>query len=216
MDMKKIGRIVLPLVAVMLSGCMRVGLNVELRKDGTASLTARYGMSTEYATEEDFEDDDGETIRFTVDGRDYVGKEETEEYESYDKLNAALTELSEDGTALFTSSDAKMEKGFFTTKYVFDATSASLADEDELEGTGQDISQLIAVDMTLRMPGKAKNVTNGTIQDDGSVKFDFLADKANVFHAESTELNVVNVLICAAAAVIIIAVIAVIATRKKN
>ena len=52
--MKKLAKIILPLVAVILSGCMRVGVEVEVRKDGTAGLTARYGMSTAYASEDDF------------------------------------------------------------------------------------------------------------------------------------------------------------------
>ncbi len=207
--MNRLRMLILPLTAVLLAGCMRVGVDVELRRDGTASVVARYGMMAEYASEDDFRKDGHEPIHFTAGGDDYIGYEEKDEFQSYDELNKELVSLSEDGTSLFKTANASMKKGLFTTKYVFDATSAPLTDD------GEDISALIVVDFSLRMPGTPKNVEGGEILEDGSVRFIFMPDIDNHFHAESSELNVVNVLI-AVAVVIIAAMAAGIVISKRN
>ncbi|MBQ5311748.1 MAG: hypothetical protein ILP19_06870, partial [Oscillospiraceae bacterium] len=211
--MKRIGKILLHIIAVVLSGCMRVNLEVEMRKDGTTAMTARYGMDTAYASDEDFGEDGREPIHFTVDGTEYVGYEEKEEYQTYEELTKSLTELNDDGTSLFTSTDIRQEKGLFATKYIFDAASAPLVGDS---GEYGEISKIIVVDFTLKMPGKVKNVTGGEILEDGTVKFLFAPEAGNTFHAESSVPNVISILIAAGIAIAIIAAVLAVTSKKRD
>lgn len=202
------------LIAAGLSGCMRIGVGVEMKKDGTASLSAMYAMSAEYCTEEDFSDSEYEVQTFNIDGKDYIGYQMSENYGSYEELSSELTALSEDGTSLFTSAKAEKKGSLFVSTYTFDAVMPALMGDDSGEYTGM-ASEMIAVDFTLKMPGTIKYCEGGTIGDDGSITFNVDPAKECTFSCESTEVNFASIFIVVGVVIVVIGVIAV-AAKKKN
>ena len=202
------------LAAAMLSGCMYIGVGVELKSNGTGSVFASYGMSAEYCTEEDFADSEYEIKRFNVGGKEYIGYEISEDYSSYDELSAELTSLSEDGTNLFTSAKAQKKGGLFTSKYTFDAVMPPLMGEDSGEYAGM-AAEMITIDFTLRMPGTVKYCEGGNLNDDGSISFIVDPSKENTYSVESSEVNFVNIFIALGAVLVLIAVITIV-SKKKN
>lgn len=203
------------LAAAMLSGCMYIGVGVELRKDGTGSVFASYGMSSEYCTEEDFADSEYEIKRFNVGGKEYIGYDISEEYSSYEELSKELTSLSEDGTSLFTSAKAEKKGNFFVSKYTFDAVMPPLLGDDAGEYAGM-ASDMITVDFTLRMPGTVKYCEGGNINDDGSISFIVDPSAECTYSVESSELNFANIFIALGAVLVIIAVVIVVSRKKKS
>ncbi len=213
---KKLGAALCGIImAAGLSGCMRIGVGVEMKSNGTASLSAMYAMSSDYCTEEDFADEGHEVKTFTIDGQDYIGYEYTEDYGSYEELSANLTTLSEDGTSLFTSAKAEKKGGLFTSVYTFDAVMPPLLGDDAAE-YGDMASSMIAVDFTMKMPGAVKYCEGGTINDDGSIRFTVDPAKECTFSCESSELNFVNIFIIIAVVIVVIGIIIVTASKKKN
>lgn len=202
------------LTAAMLSGCMYIGVGVEMRKDGTGAVFGSYGMSSDYCTEEDFADSKYEVKKFNVGGKEYIGYDFSEDYGSYEELSSALTKLSEDGTSLFTSAKAEKKSGLFTSKYTFDAVMPPLMGDDAGEYAGM-ASEMITVDFTLRMPGTVKYCTGGEIKDDGSITFIVDPSAECTYSVESSEVNFVNIFIAAGVVLVVIAVIAV-SSKKKH
>lgn len=211
---KKIGAALCSvLMAAGLSGCMYIGLGVEMRSNKTGSVSLSYGMSSEYCTEEDFADSEYEVKHFTVNGQDYIGYDYTEDYSSYEELSAELATLSEDGTSLFTSAKAAKKSSLFVSTYTFDAVMPPLMGDDAGEYAGM-ASDMIAVDFTLRMPGTVKYCEGGTIGDDGSITFNVDPSKECTFSCESTEVNFAAIFITVGIVIVVIGVIAV-ASKKK-
>lgn len=200
------------LVAAGLSGCMYIGLGVEMKSNNTGSVSVSYGMSSDYCTEEDFADSEYEVKHFTVNGKDYIGYDYTEDYRSYEELSAELTDLSEEGTSLFTSAKAEKKGSLFVSKYTFDAVMPPLMGDSAGEYSASD---LIAVDFTLKMPGTVKYCQGGTIKDDGSIVFNVDPAKECTFSCESTEVNFASIFIVIGIVIVVIGVIAV-AAKKKN
>ncbi|MBR4223301.1 MAG: hypothetical protein IKR73_00665, partial [Oscillospiraceae bacterium] len=56
--------------ALLMTGCMKIDMAVELKRDGTASMAITYAMDSEYASEDEFEGH--EVQHFNFDGKDYV------------------------------------------------------------------------------------------------------------------------------------------------
>lgn len=213
---KKLGAALCGIImAAGLSGCMRIGVGVEMKSNGTASLSAMYAMSSDYCTEEDLADEGHEVKTFNIDGKDYIGYEYTEDYDSFDELSQNLTALSENGTSLFTSAKADKKRRLFTSVYTFDAVMPPLLGDDAAE-YGDMASGMIAVDFTLKMPGAVKYCEGGTINDDGSIRFTVDPAKECTFSCESSELNFVNIFIIIAVVIVVIGVIIVTASKKKN
>ncbi len=202
------------LAAVCLSGCMYVGVGVEMKKNGTGSVFASYGMSSEYCTEEDFADSEYEVKRFNVGGKEYIGYDISEDYGSYEELSTALTELSEDGTSLFTSAAAEKKGNIFVSKYTFDAVMPPLMGDDAGEYAGM-ASDMITVDFTLKMPGKIKYCQGGEIKDDGSISFIVDPSAECTYSVESEEVNFAAIFIAIVILVVAIAA-AVYFSKKKN
>lgn len=203
------------LVAAGLSGCMYIGLGVEMRSNNTGSISVAYGMSSEYCTEEDFADSEYEVKHFTVNGKDYIGYDYTEDYSSYEELSAELTTLSEDGTSMFTSAKAAKKSSLFVSKYTFDAVMPPLMG-DEAGEYAASASDLIAVDFTLKMPGTVKYCEGGTIGDDGSITFNVDPSAECTFSCESTEVNFAAIFITVGIVIVVIGVIALAAKKKKD
>ncbi|MGN0636999.1 MAG: hypothetical protein ACI4J0_01395 [Huintestinicola sp.] len=203
------------LVAAGLSGCMYIGLGVELKSNNTGTVFLSYGMSSDYCTEEDFADAEYEVKHFTVNGKDYIGYDVTEEYSSYEELSADLTTLSENGTSLFTSVKAEKKGSLFVSKYTFDAVMPPLMGDDAGEYAGM-ASDMIAVDFTLKMPGAVKYCEGGSIGDDGSITFLVDPAKECTFSCESSEVNFASIFIAAGVVLVVIGVIAVASKKKDN
>lgn len=200
------------LVAAGLSGCMYIGLGVEMRSNNTGSVSVSYGMSADYCTEEDFADSKYEVKHFTVNGKDYIGYDYTEDYSSYKELSEELSDLSEEGTSMFTSAKAEKKGGLFVSKYTFDAVMPPLMGDSAGEFSASD---MIAVDFTLKMPGTVKYCEGGTIGNDGSITFNVDPSKECTFSCESTEVNFVGIFIAVGIVIVVIGVLAV-AAKKKN
>ena len=210
---KKIGAALCGVImAAGLSGCMYIGLGVEMRSNNTGSVSVSYGMSSDFCTEEDFADSKYEVKHFKVNGKDYIGYDYTEDYKSYKELSAELTDLSENGTSMFTSVKAEKKGGLFVSKYTFDAVMPPLMGDRAGEYSASD---LIAVDFTLKMPGTVKYCEGGTIQDNGSIVFNVDPAKECTFFCESTEVNFASIFIVIGIVIVVIGVIAV-AAKKKN
>ncbi len=216
--LKKIGAALLSAaMAAVLSGCMYVGVKTELRDNGTAALTAKFGILKEYYTDDAFDKEDAEIKSYTVNGKEYMGYEETSEYASYAELAADMETLSEDGTSLFKNVDAEMKAGLFVNKYSFTATVANLmggddsAEDDEYSDMA---SSMLTFDFSLKMPGSVKNYEGGVLNPDGSITFNVNPNAECICSAESTSLNFVGIFGTIAAVIILIAVL--LLRKKKN
>lgn len=197
-----------------LSGCMRMGVGVELRKDGTASYSAMYAMSADYCSEDDFDENEYEVKTFEFDGDKYIGYEIAKDVGSYQELCAELTTLSEDGTAFFDSVKAEKKNSLFTTEYIFEAEMPALMGESDDEYAGL-AADMIKVDFTLKIPGKINILQGGTAGEDGTITFKVDPNEKCSFKCQTSEVNIGNILIIAGVALIIIGV-AIAAVKKKR
>ena len=228
--------------AMLLSGCMHIGYDVEVRDNGTASVEYTFGYSKEYFSEEDLEEEakEHELITYTLGDKEYLGYTEKKDYDSYQKLADAmiLTESEaaeaeeeaaeaeaenemespeEEGeSGMFKSWSVVQKKSFFTTSYTFDAVTTQAVDPTEAEEYEVSPSDMMAVTFKLKMPGTMKNVTGGTIGTDGKAEFTFDVSAENTFHAESSVLNTTNLIICAVVVLAVVIVLVVLLTRKKG
>ncbi|MBQ4256899.1 MAG: hypothetical protein II714_04520 [Oscillospiraceae bacterium] len=228
--------------AMLLSGCMHIGYDVEVRDNGTASVEYTFGYSKEYFSEEDLEEEaaEHELITYTLGDKEYLGYTEKEDFDSYQKLADAmiLTESEaaeaeeeaeeaeaenemespeEEGeSGMFKSWNIVQKKSFFTTSYTFDAVTTQAVDPTQAEEYEVSPSDMMAVTFKLKMPGTMKNVTGGTVETDGKAEFTFDVSAENTFHAESSVLNTTNLLICAVVVLAVVIVLVVLLTRKKG
>ncbi|MBQ3919829.1 MAG: hypothetical protein II695_09155 [Oscillospiraceae bacterium] len=206
--------------ALLMCACMKIDMDCELKKDGTADLTFTYAISSQYASDEDMADGEHEIQHFNYDGQDYVGYSESHTYSSYAELTADMTSLSEDGTTLFSTATAEQKKGLFTTTYVFDAVSTNLMGSEEMKtDDGTDYSamaaQMLDVSFSIAMPGKITEAGGGTIEGN-KVKYKMATNAETSYHVESSETNVSNICICAGLALAVIAAAIVVLTKKKG
>lgn len=199
-SMKKyriISAVLAGVTALFMTGCMRMAIDVELKKDGTADVNFITAIEAQYGDLGD-DDSDSDQKHYTFDGKDYIGSEEHEKLQSFEELSDYLTEMDEDGYCIFNTADIRLKKGIFTNKYIFDVTTPCLMDDAKKDSDYKDYAQqmtdILIMTISVKMPGKIGNVTGGTVNGD---KVDFLFDlaKENHFHAESSEVKVVNVLI---------------------
>jgi hypothetical protein len=228
--------------AMLLSGCMHIGYDVEVRDNGTASVEYTFGYSKEYFSEEDLEEEakEHELITYTLGDKEYLGYTEKEDFDSYQKLADAmiLTESEaaeaeeeaeeaeaenemespeEEGeSGMFKSWSIVQKKSFFTTSYTFDAVTTQAVDPTQAEEYEVSPSDMMAVTFKLKMPGTMKNVTGGTVGTDGKAEFTFDVSAENTFHAESSVLNTTNLIICAVVVLAVVIVLVVLLTRKKG
>ena len=228
--------------AMLLSGCMHIGYDVEVRDNGTASVEYTFGYSKEYFSEEDLEEEaeEHELITYTLGDKEYLGYTEKEDFDSYQKLADAmiLTESEaaeaeeeaaeaeaenemespeEEGeSGMFKSWSVVQKKSFFTTSYTFDAVTTQAVDPTQAEEYEVSPSDMMAVTFKLKMPGTMKNVTGGTVGTDGKAEFTFDVSAENTFHAESSVLNTTNLIICAVVVLAVVIVLVVLLTRKKG
>lgn len=197
--MKKIIALLLTVVslALCLTGCVYEELGVKLNKDGTGSIETTIGLKKEFVkqlTELGGSDpfDGKETTEIEYDGETYIAVTDTKEYESFEDMEKALTEMTFDSSGMesaFTSQpdddtgvslqteDATVnpETPFFKSvkiekdgsTYVFDAVL------NAAEGTveGYDLSDILKVNISVEMPAKITKYKNGKV-DGKKIVFD--------------------------------------------
>lgn len=204
-------------MAAFMTGCMNIGIGVDVRSDGTAAMTARYAIQNDYYSEDMFEDTEYEIKSFNIDGTDYTGYEIVSDYVSYDELTAQMTTLSEDGTKLFESASIVKGGNPFVKTYKFDAVVSNLMGEDEdTDDYAAMAASMLKVDFTLKLPGKVKSCTGGTVSEDGTIRFTVDPCAETVCSAESSEVNLPLIIGAGIAVIAIIAVIAVSSASKKK
>lgn len=204
-------------MAAFMTGCMNIGIGVDVRSDGTAAMTARYAIQNDYYSEDMFEDTEYEIKSFNIDGTDYTGYEIVSDYVSYDELTAQMTTLSEDGTKLFESASIVKGGNPFVKTYKFDAVVSNLmGDDEEADDYAAMAASMLKVDFTLKLPGKVKSCTGGTVSEDGTIRFTVDPCAETVCSAESSEVNLPLIIGAGIAVIAIIAVIAVSSASKKK
>ncbi|MBR2294142.1 MAG: hypothetical protein IJ869_00065 [Clostridiales bacterium] len=181
---------------VFAAGCVRVQYDIELNKDGTATLGGIFALNAEYFSEEDLSNEDGNEVQhYTFDGTDYIGYDISKEFESYDELSEYLVENEEEGSSLFEDAEITIDKGLFSTTYTFDATTVNLAGESTEGEDSYDASSMYKVMINLTMPGKVTELEGGEQNDDGVIEFEFNPSGVNEYHAVSKSTNVVAIVI---------------------
>lgn len=194
---RKIGGLMLLLsaAALVLSSCMRVQVNAEIKESGAAALGVTVGYSTEYFTEDDIDSDDHEVKRFTIDGKEYVGYTYMEDLKSAGELETALTGISESGSSMFKTCDVDIKSKLLFNEYSFDAVSDIMVDKDDAQN-GMKASDLLAVDFTLVMPGKITSYDEGQLMADGrTILFKLDPTKENEIHVTSRSIAFTNIAI---------------------
>ena len=206
--------------AVLMTGCMKLDMDVEPRKDGTASMAFTYAVNSQYASEEDMADGEHEIQHFNVDGTDYIGYTDSTTYNRSDELTKDMTSVSEDGATMFSSAKAEKKTGLFKNTYVFDAVTENLAGEEtEAEEGDEDYSAMMAdmikASFSVTMPGKVTVYSGGTLEGN-KVSFNLIANQINTYHVESSELNVVNICICVIVLIVVAAIAIYLLTKGKK
>lgn len=223
--MKKVLCLIAAMVmALCCVGCVRMDAHVEVKSNGTASMTSKiaieadaYEMLLSFSEEADESEGDLDLKAFkkeTIDGEAYYTYQETEEFDSYEKLAAALTskEATEDSN-LFDkveiTSDGK--KG-----YDFKLVTAVMEADESMGAVGSE--NWIKVTMTVKMPGKVTE-TNGEILEDGSVRFvmnDFTANTTYQIHSEESSTQTAGIILIAVAGVALVAGLVMTIMKKRN
>lgn len=238
--MKKMFKLVAVLLAVLLcaTGCVKMDLGVEVKEDGTASLTAKMSIDEETYTSlkamDDMEVEGAEVVepeepadstelelddfkKETIDGEVYYSVEKTMEFESYEELAAALTEMGEEEASnvfeevTITSDDQG--------NYDFSFVTAALYPEAS-EGEDNPYADWVNITLTVKMPGKVSaEDTNGELLEDGSVRFvldDFSESQTYSVHSNKWVVPKAGLIIMGCAAVgIVVGVIITVINRKK-
>ena len=181
--------------AAMLSSCMRVQVNAEIKESGAAALGVTVGYSTEYFSEDDIKDGDHEITRFTIDGKEYVGYSYMEDLKDTKELENALCGLSDSGSSMFRTCNIDIKSKIFFNEYTFDAVTDTMVDSEDTS-TGMKASDILAVDFTLVMPGKISSYDNGQLMPDGrTILFKLDPVKENEIHVVSTSIAFTNIAI---------------------
>lgn len=214
------------IVAMMMAfccvGCVKMDVGIEVKSDGKATMTSKiaieedaYEMLLSFSEDADESTGDLDLKNFkkeTIDDETYYSYEETQEFDSYEQLAAALSDTeATEGSKLFDKVEITTDgkKG-----YDFKIVTASLENDSDMESLGDD---WLTVTMTVKMPGEVQE-TNGEIQKDGSVRFvmnDFSANSTYQIHSEESNLQSVGIIIMGVAAAVFIVGL-VLTIRKKR
>ena len=88
-------------MALFMTGCMHIGIDITVNPDGTANAVGRYAVQKDYYSDEMFEGTEHEIQTFTIDGDEYLGYEYTSDYATYGELAEDMTNPSEQGDTIF-------------------------------------------------------------------------------------------------------------------
>ena len=212
-------------MALCFAGCMKVDMGVEVKEDGTASLTSKMfieedAYNTLLAFDESASEDPNVTTsgdldlksfkKETIDDEVYYTYEETKNFDSYEELkNAILSGDSEDGK-MFSEVEITEDSGSYNFKVVTEKIDAS---DIPVES-----NDWLTVSMTVKLPGKIAE-TNGEQVDDNTVKFvmkDFT--ESHTYEVKSSPVNfgTKDLILIVAFFAIIIGLVAFLVYRKKK
>ena len=230
--------VLMAFVVTCLSGCLRMDLGVELREDGTASVTYKLMMEEDAYNallafdsgdaEEGGEPADEDEVdlrefqKETVDGEVYYTYQKTEEVESYDALGKLLvSDGDEEGVDLFSAAEVKKEEN----KYMMQLVTSLVEDSDGSEGEDSTVdgdmslgSDWLSLTMTVKMPGKITETT-GEQLDDNTVRFvldDFSEAHTLMVKSEVAVLKAGEVIFVVACLGVIVGCVVLLVMRKKR
>ncbi len=187
--------------AIIVTGCYRIEYNIELDNNGKGRITGLFAESKEYFSEDDLDAGEHEIKEYVFDDKEYIGYDISKEFDNYDDLVDALENTSENGSSLFDEVSIEKQPGLFTTKYIFDASTSTLIDENDEEygSYSKTIASMIKIRITLSMPGEVDedSLENCNLDEDGIIVFDYNPSDVNSFHAESSSVNVAPIIILA-------------------
>lgn len=196
-------------MALFMTGCMHIGIDITVNPDGTANAVGRYAVQKDYYSDEMFEGTEHEIQTFTIDGDEYLGYEYTSDYATYGELAEDMTNPSEQGDTIFNEFSVVKSGNPFVRTYTFNGVFANLLGEEMA-------NSMFKIGFTMKLPGKVKSCTGGTVGDDGVITFEISPCAETVCSAVSQEVNIPLIAGTAAAVVVIIAVIAVVAVKSKK
>ena len=174
-------------MALFMTGCMHIGIDITVNPDGTANAVGRYAVQKDYYSDEMFEGTEHEIQTFTIDGDEYLGYEYTSDYATYGELAEDMTNPSEQGDTIFNEFSVVKSGNPFVRTYTFNGVFANLLGEEMAEEG-----------------------------EDGVITFEISPCAETVCSAVSQEVNIPLIAGTAAAVVVIIAVIAVVAVKSKK
>ena len=232
--------LVLAMLFVCLTGCLRIDMGVEIKEDGTASVTSKlmieedaYNMLASLGSsgeggdvsEGDESADSGDASvpsgsdldlesfqKETIDGKVYYTFEETVKVASYEELEQMLVSSGdEDGVDLFSEAHVKKDGN----SYSFQATTVAM--DNSASGMGSD--DWLTLSMTITLPGKISDTT-GEMINENTVRFvldDFSEAKTLFVVSEVSALNTSEILVLAACgALLVVGVVVMILQKKKK
>ena len=226
-NLKKLTSIILALCLVMcFTGCIKMDVGVNVKEDGTASMTAKMSISEDLyllMSESSGDESDEESVNInqfkkeTVDGETYYSYSETKEYENYSDLIADLRKLEvSDGMQVFDA--VQIDKSDDGT-YIFKVTTAIVDAPSDSTGDMEIPDDWFALTLTVKMPGKITEVIGGEELEDGSVRFtlkDFTEKKNLSVQSEVEQFNVTRSIIIWIVGLSIIAVVVTMRFKQKK
>ena len=120
-------------MALFMTGCMHIGIDITVNPDGTANAVGRYAVQKDYYSDEMFEGTEHEIQTFTIDGDEYLGYEYTSDYATYGELAEDMTNPSEQGDTIFNEFSVVKSGNPFVRTYTFNGVFANLLGEEMAE-----------------------------------------------------------------------------------
>ncbi|MBQ7499536.1 MAG: hypothetical protein IJT91_01435 [Clostridia bacterium] len=204
--MKKITALLLSVItlALCLTGCVYEEFGVKLNKDGTGSIETTVGLKKEFVTQ--LAELGGanpfagkETAEIEYDGETYIAFTDNKEYESFEEMEKALSELTYDtndmeNAFVSQSDDGEVERNEDTNNESETVIAAAEAGKpmfksvsirkdgstcvfdavlNAADGTveGYDLSDVLKVGISVEMPAKITKYKNGKV-DGKKIVFD--------------------------------------------
>ena len=237
--------LVLCLVIVCFTGCMNIDMGVELKEDGTATLSSKlmieesaYNTLLSFETSDDFVDSDEEGLESTEATEDTDATEPADgklDLKSFQKevINdevfytyeqtmdvASYEELEK---LLVSNGDEEGVDLFSDVKiakesnsYLFQATTAVMDNTEETAGLAAD--DWLTLSLTVTLPGKIVE-TSGEKLDENTVRFvlnDFTDVRTLSVASEVSVFGLTEIVVCAVCGGIIVGAIVFLIVRKKK
>lgn len=216
------------LLAALLTGCVRTELGITLNSDGSGSVGTSVMISKQL---HDMIKHDGDPfegkITFTeqIDGEDYVGFRETENYNSAEELSSALLSLrfgDDDSDNIFKAVEIRKDGSNLIFSADINAQEPDAADddyEDYISFGGYDPNEMFKVSVTVTMPGEVKSHTNGTL--DGrtvtwAVQDLTTSNTIEIVSESGTANNTVTIVFIILAALVVLLIILLIIKVKRK
>lgn len=231
-------------VLLMLTSCVRSGVNINIKEDGSGFVEVSYGVAENYYNsmleQSDTDIFEGkQTGLVSEDGKDYVCYVENKQFNSYDELKDILLDLEYDTTTLssgdteeetddtwesevpedyhiFKSVDAGKRSSVIDDTYYFTATvNSQKMDMDDLALLNLDAGDIFRLVISVTMPGEIK--ADGADIEGNTATFTITdLSQETVISAEGSQVNVVQIILFAVAFVLLIALVILLVCGKKK